>query len=241
MPTKQKPQKRPEGDLLYYRRVLGCYLRDARVKAGLSLRQLENRCGVNNSEIYKIEAGSQECRLESFIRICASLGLPAGVLLDEVVSSDFGFYQDRMASAPLMVKLTERFPELRDYVAASFAVVAAWSAHLLRSARPVLKAGGVAYPADSMRTAFVRFAEQVEKLNDSEGRRALLDALAADPLAELFRLKLLNVELMQDYIKALVSAKASDVHMGKNLAAVSGLKVAVPFWSPFLPSVDKTG
>lgn len=63
---------------------LGQRLKDRRVELGWSLRGLEERCGVHNSLIARIEAGQvKDPALDKLRRICDALEISATELLIE--------------------------------------------------------------------------------------------------------------------------------------------------------------
>src|SRR5713101_10199907 len=95
-------------DLLFWNGALGMYLRNARLAHGLSLRELERQTGVSDSEIHKVETGNQECRLSSFIKLCSALGVPCGLVLDQVISSSFAYFAKIVPTDPVFLALVKR-------------------------------------------------------------------------------------------------------------------------------------
>jgi ribosome-binding protein aMBF1 (putative translation factor) len=58
-------------------------LKALREEAGLSLREVAERAGIDHSQLYRLEAGERSCTLETAINIVGALGVKLGILVDE--------------------------------------------------------------------------------------------------------------------------------------------------------------
>lgn len=234
-----KTKRGSPDDIGGMRLSLGFYLRELRHKLDFSLRDLEDKCGVSDSELLRIETGAQECGLESFVRICAALGVPWGEVLDNVVQANFSTYRDTVNSSAVFQKLVKHE---KNAVGLSFSVaqIAAFAAHLARCSRPRDRARGATYPSPAIRAAFCSYAERLDKTFVVNGRlslltverMALLASLADDPVSELERHGLFNPDLMKDLSKSLDLAgmEGKPEHMG---GGVAGMAAHPALWMPF--------
>lgn len=220
--------------LLHMRGVLGVLLRQAREGAGLSLRQLESRSGVSNSEISKLESGSQDCRLESFARISAALGIPSGRLLDAVLFVDFAAYAVRINAHPSFLKITSRQADLRELLAANIAIIAAFAVQLVLSARPMDVAASVDYPGAPLRDSFHKFASQLENVMTGIDRQLLLRRFDEHPIETLAALKVFDWEALHHLIGFLISEKSADATKRKAWLGKIGLPPDSPIWFPVI-------
>lgn len=167
----------------------GGWIRHLRWEQGLSLRQLEAMAGVSASEIFRVENGSAPCRLDTFILLCAALGVPAGSMLDLLISSNFSWFNKtvladvefRAVADGLKVK-DER---ARDRFALCLANSCAWAAILLRCAAPLQRAQFVDYPNADVKRRFLEFAGRVAALDKVLDRAAIIRALKQMPVATL--------------------------------------------------------
>lgn len=178
---------------------LGAAIRKLRENAGLSLRALESKSGVPNSEISKIEAGSQDCRLYSFIRIASALGVPAGATIDMILTVDALLYEPAIQADPTFGDMVRPLKTTASTASFLSAVLAAFAAQLAISSKPTLVVIDIAYPNAEIRDAFVRFAEAVENGMKVEDRMALLVKLKGSPLQTLKELGLLTADLFKRF------------------------------------------
>jgi transcriptional regulator with XRE-family HTH domain len=223
------------GEIIFASKTLGIYLRLARLRAGFSLRDLEKRSGVSDSEIFQVESGSQECRLASFVRICAALGIPCGHVLDNVVSSNFAPYFKKIMENPSIERLTGDGCEVvRKPLALILAMMASFAAHLVRCSRPSDRAKSTDYPSDQIKASFLQFASSLESEEAPLERLSILKALSDDPIAEMSRLALLDVKAIKSLLQMLV-ANNKKGDLGERFEHFSGQKLSIPMWTPFLP------
>lgn len=213
-------------DLLFWNNAFGMYLRDERLAQGLSLRQLEGQTGVSDSEIHKIETGSQECRLSSFIRISAALGIPPGLVLDQVISSSFAVFAGRIEGDPQFKELCEiRWkcdPALSEALTTQLANFCSVAAHLLRCSNATRKAESFNYPSDALRKAFLSFAAFADGVGSGLERANVLRMLQRAPIGELRNRGLLDL----GFFDAL-ALRAEELRLGKG--------GPISFWWPLPP------
>jgi transcriptional regulator with XRE-family HTH domain len=237
------PIKTPERggqDVIYIRRALGFYLRELRHKLDFSLRELEARCGISDSELLRIETGSQECGLESFIRICAAMGIPWGEVLDNTVQADFVAYREAVVASFVFQKMASKHEKQAVQLSFNVAMMAAFAAHLCRCSRPADRAKATVFPTAGIRAAFCRFSDRLDKNFTGRDRLSaltvervsILSALLDDPVAELERHGLFNVELMKGLLECLtlIGSEGKPDHMGGGFL---GMDTQPPCWTPF--------
>jgi transcriptional regulator with XRE-family HTH domain len=237
----EKEKKPPsESDLLFWDGALGMYLRDARNRAGLSLRDLERTTGVSDSEIHKIETGSQECRLSSFVKVCSALGVPGGLVLDQVVSSSFAYFSHVLLKDDELRGFSVKRWKANDFshrvVTDQLACFSSVAAHLLRCSHATRKAKSFDYPAPTVGSAFLTFAATVDNTGEGLERLSILSALQHTPFQELERQRLLCLDYLDDLVQ-----KANRARIPKSI--VQSLEFArkgiggVPMWWP-LPAPE---
>ena len=122
--------------------------------ANLSLRDLERASGVSNSEISKVEAGKQQCRLESFIRICSALGIPCGEAIDFATWGNPNFYFLQVVKPAFLFSRLERQWK-SELLQPNLAILASFTAHLILCSNPVKMASLATYPCDEIRNVFL--------------------------------------------------------------------------------------
>lgn len=238
MPSSKVKTSEPKSDILYMRNLLGVHLRQARDGAGFSIRKLEEFSGVSNSEISRVENGSQECRLESFVRICAALGIPCGQILDQVVFGQPQLYEEKIAAQPAVVKLLDRLKELGPLYLANMGIIASFAAHLIRCNRPADMARAVDYPDEGLRTVFLKFADLVELVRTPGDRLKLLELLRDNPLAVLMHYGLCDSEVVTRTLKALAEGNSvADSESRKTILAAAKVRSDLPVWLPFVSSL----
>jgi transcriptional regulator with XRE-family HTH domain len=207
------------------------YLRQARLETGLSLRELERKTGVSDSEIYKIETGDQECRLSSFIKVCAALGVPGGLVLDQVVSSSMAYFFPLVANDPDFASFAASRWTLNNFarhaVIDQIACLCSVAAHLLRCSDATRKAQSLRYPGPDTEKAFVAFGQLVDATSEGLERLSILAALERTPITELHRHNLICTPLLQDVVKKAKRARAQP-------SLVPGIirGEGVPIWWP---------
>ncbi len=62
----------------------GNRVREARLQRQWTQRDLAERCGLGQSEIWSIESGQRDIRLTTFIALKEALELPASELVDDL-------------------------------------------------------------------------------------------------------------------------------------------------------------
>lgn len=226
-----KSNEEQASDLIFMRNLLGFYLKRVRADAGLSLRDVENISQVSNSEISKVETDSQDCRLESFVRVCAALGVQCGVLLDQTIAINFVNYERRLVN---QAGSTLAGGDVKEITAVNLATFASFFEHLLLCSRPLDRVRGVIYPHVSLQNIFLEIGESLERIKGSQTRFELLTLLKKTPLQVLERFGLLDTQLMMDVIAGLVADAGKDSE--KKLAL--GIKKGVPVWSPYSSLIE---
>lgn len=222
--------------IFFLRQTLGTYLKNARLKMGFSLRDIEQRCGVSDSEIFKIESGNQDCRLETFVRLCAALGISWGQVLDDMVCSNFVPFADRLDQDPLIVHFTKRYPEMREYVASNVAMICALAVHLVHCSDPVARAGAVEYPSETLKQAFSTFAQCLRKKETPAERLSVIASFESEPMQEMIRHGLFSAQILTEFVSTIADTDAKEQpFMGSRLAEIFSMKNVLPIWTPFLP------
>lgn len=187
-------------DFLPLRDSVGRQVRLGREKSGLTLRALAARAGLSHSEISKVESGSQDCRLESFIRICTALGLPPGDVLDESVLFSSEPFVKGIKRHPLTAEIGNKDKNAGVIFAAEMATWAAFIAQLLVCSHPVKKASGIMYPDSDVDRHFLEFAFFLENLHP-EKRLAILLALKEDPLQTLLEYRVMPKSFLRKFVE----------------------------------------
>jgi transcriptional regulator with XRE-family HTH domain len=225
-------------DFLYLRQLVGIYLRQWREKSGVSLRELEARSGVSNSEISKIESGSQACRLESFVRLCAALGVPCGYILDHVIVFDFAAYYPQIKGHPAFQSMFKDYVPIQSVLAANIAVFAAVASQLVLSTRPSVKAASIEYPHSDIRQAFLAFARALDKSIPPSERVTLLKVLQSDPWDTLITFRLLDSPLLFKLIEFMNSGASTNPQRRVRDLEITKRKADDMVWVPFVPAED---
>jgi transcriptional regulator with XRE-family HTH domain len=100
--------------------ALGAVVREQRLAAGLSLRDVAQRAGVSNAYLSQIERGLHEPSLSVLRAVAAALGVPLGSLLaragvlDEEVDTEGAILSDPALSEPQRLALLSVY---RSFVA----------------------------------------------------------------------------------------------------------------------------
>ena len=84
--------------MVLFRRLLGDVLRAARMRRGMTLREVSAEARVSLGYISEIERGQKEASSELLASLCAALDLPLSVVLREV--SDLVALEESLTSAP---------------------------------------------------------------------------------------------------------------------------------------------
>lgn len=188
-------------EFLVWQNVLGGYLRTARLSAGLSLREIESESGVARSEIQRLESGSQDFRLVSFLKLCAALGLPPSSVLDQVITCDPNYYAALVALDPFFkAELADVSIEAGSQKAELYSLyigsLAAAAAQLLRCSNPPLRASLARYPNGKMQAAYIDFSRKIDFEMEQLDRLGIIRALKGSPISELKNQGLWNKEYL---------------------------------------------
>lgn len=211
--TVSVPKKRdsiPGDDLrdwMFPPELVGVYLRRARWALGWTVRQLESKSGVSHSELLRVELGEQECRLQTFVRLAAAMGLPAGRVIDDLVQCNSAVFAVRVGLDPAFNTLIKTLGveddrgvlSLRNFIAnwATFA------AQLLRYGYAQRQASRVWYPSDEARAAFLAFARRCDAIENLRRRLALQELLHVAPFSELNRHQIPVEAMAREFFEAL--------------------------------------
>jgi len=176
-------------DLIWQTENLGALLRALRTDRGISISRLEELTGVGHSEIHRVETGQTECRIESLVRMAASLGVKPGWLLDRTLWTNVAFYHKKILAEPGFKKLLERMgattSEAKERLAEHLASACTLAALLLRCSDPISRAQDVQYPQAEWKKRFTAYAEKLGQMEEGVDRAATLGGLLREPVREL--------------------------------------------------------
>lgn len=219
-------------------------IREARLRLGWTLKEASERTGISPSEIYKIENGNRECRLESLAHICAALGIPAGRLLDEITASEIDRATDLSAS-PSFQSLVDRCsikdPGVAAAVAQNLRSCCGFGIQLLRCSCAARLARKVDYHGVlDLKTRFVAYAVRVDRIESSMERLEMVARINKDPVGFLIDYDLLS----EEFIAAIAGAPPVPVFLGAGMK-VFGKPDTIPtghsIWVPTIPRSDAGG
>ena len=176
----------------------------------MTLRALEARSGVSNSEISKVEKGSQACRLESFIRICAALGLPAGYILDHAVVFNSAAFESGIRSDPMMQGIYAKNKTIEQIMVQTVAVFAAFASQLILCSQPVKKASMVRYLHSEIEKRFVEFGYFLDGYIPPERRLSILLSLKERTVDALLRQKLVTAPILRELAQSFLDDKKAN-------------------------------
>jgi transcriptional regulator with XRE-family HTH domain len=226
-PTTQRPE------IIFDKVRMGAMMRSARVEAGYSLRQLEQVSGVSDSEISKVESGSQDCRLESFVRVSAALGLPAGHLIDSVVTGDLLYFYPLVVQSAAFKQLPKKPVGAEHILGYNLASCASFYAHLIRCSRPERLAQLVVYPSKSLHQLFLASAASLETWPRHK-RISTIKALRENPMSALSGIGVLDIDFAGDVILALMNESWSKPDWWEPVLKWCKLPKDFPVWLPFV-------
>lgn len=234
----KKTQKRGLGtgrsdipDFIPSRGVIGRQIRQWREKSGTSLVELEARSGVSDSEISRVEQGSQSFRLESFIRICAALGLPAGYALEHAVVFNPEPFEGKIKSHPLTPAICNNNKAVEDVFVKGMAGFAAFAAQLVSCSRPKDKASIVRYPDHQIEQRFIDFGYYLETSLPPEKRLSILLDLKKRPMDTLMGLRLISESLLRELVSPLFDHRTISPSMQKFAMAIFPIDPEKPIQS----------
>jgi transcriptional regulator with XRE-family HTH domain len=176
-------------DFWWDKNRLGRWLRYLREYRGYSLRQLEVICGLPNSEIYKIEVGHQECRIEKLFQLCTALGVSAGWILDRSLCSNPGIFKHALsieAIEELWRHIDVKDASLQQRLINTLSIACSRAAVLLRASDAPSLSRADDYPHPEWRERFLRFADALANMGgESMDKTSILGRLLVFPLAEM--------------------------------------------------------
>ena len=85
--------------MVLFRRLLGDVLRSARMRRGMTLREVSAEARVSLGYISEIERGQKEASSELLSSLCSALDLPLSVVLREV--SDLVALEESLSAEPV--------------------------------------------------------------------------------------------------------------------------------------------
>jgi len=192
-------------DLIWRTENLGGLLRALRSDRGISIARLEELTGVGHSEIHRVETGQTECRIESLVRMSASLGVKPGWILDRTIWSNVSFFHKKILAEPGYKKLLERMgmhnQDLRERLAEPLASASTLAALLLRCSDPVSRAADVEYPHAEWKKRFTAYAAKLGEMEEGVDRAAILSGLLREPARELGNQGLLPEAALKEQIQ----------------------------------------
>ncbi len=211
-------------DVAFWKNAPGFYLRHARLRAGLSLRALEEISGISHTEIHKVEGGEQDCRMETFTRLCIAVGLQPATIIDCVFTSDFSFFTKQLLAEPRFDELAvsngiETFI-LQRYLASYLSCVCAVASHLARCSNPRKLAQEIDYPTEELKRSFLQFADRWSSERESLERLRVNENLRRNPVFELMNQQIEFHSYLTDCAQALKAGQT---------------KKPKPLWVPFVP------
>ncbi len=223
-----EPTKGPE--LIFLKQWIGGDIREIRVRAGMSLRELEKASGVTDSEIYKIEAGLQDSRLDSFVRICAALGVKVGQMIDDAVLPNMNHYMEPIERAGTAKDFCKSLGVsdggVEALVASLLGSYAAFIHHLLIASDPVRLSLDASYPSTDFAVRCQSFATRATAMEPLD-KISMLRALRSNPGLELSNQKLLDPKLFKDYVEASIQEYQAHLKATKKGSDLGKLGVLV--------------
>ena len=192
-------------DFLWETGHLGGWLRWLRTERACSINHLAHLTGVAASEIHRVENGSQECRIQTLLKICAVLGATPGWILDRAMSSCPGAFIPKILADAEFPALKERFKisgqELAKEVESILSCACETAAFLLRCSDPVSRVQEVSLPHEEWRNRFTAFAAKIAATGESIDRASILEGLYSHPLRELSNQGLLPGIILTERVK----------------------------------------
>ena len=181
----------PLRDWILHHKNIGAYLNRARSALGWSLRELELRSGVTHTEIYKVEKCEQECRLSTFVRLSAALGLPWGRVFDDLARCNVGVFHRAVLADGGFREFANAHSisddRLFDDVAMQVSAIVTLAAQLVRCDSALRKAQQVWYPDRDFERGFVDYATRLDNTDVLTARLEILAGFNRAPLRELQR------------------------------------------------------
>lgn len=217
-------------EFLPLRELLGHLISQWREKSETSLRELQARSGVSDSEISRIEKGGQDCRLESFIRICAALGLPAGFILDNAVAFALTSFETGVKDHPLILEIANKNKGLIDVLSQNVSAFAAFAAKLLISSRPLENAAAPRYFNRELEARFIDLGHYLDDYVPPQKRLAFLLALKARPVDTLAELRLISSAILRELAEPLLLGKTTNPVLRHQTLGIVSRDNQSPLW-----------
>jgi transcriptional regulator with XRE-family HTH domain len=181
---------------------LGGWLRFLRMDRGYSQLQLAALCDVTASEIHRIEAGQQECRLETLLKLCGPLGTTPGWILDMVIQTNPALFIGKVQADDEFKVLSATFG-VGNSAAMALCSAACLAAILVRASMPEKRVLVDSFADDRWKKPFFAFAVRLAVMNgDSTERATILHNLLERPVAELSRQGLIVESIFREMGKA---------------------------------------
>jgi transcriptional regulator with XRE-family HTH domain len=163
---------------------------------------------VTDSEISKVETGSQDCRLETFIRLSQALGRPPAEVLDEVfhfasIPNEFAEIVSRDEEFAVLVTQYEVRPNKVPLFAA---FIGAWCNHvdtLTRCSNAEREWRRVTPQIAAIREPMLRFAKFADSSLTPKSRTELQRDLRIRPISQLRNLGLLDEAALHQCVEML--------------------------------------
>jgi len=220
-------------DLMFAPGAFASCVQGARAECGLTLRELAELTGISHSEIYKIESGGRECRLESLVHICAALGLPVGRLIDEITLAGAGFHSTLPNDPAFSELVREQYPvdpPSIALIASNLASCCGLALHLTRCAYATRAAGRIRYPVEDLKARFLAYASRVDAIESPLARLKLAMGLKSNPIQSLASQNLLSEKFVKHVLEAapVLNSAAGLLSFGEAAGQASGGMIWVP-------------
>jgi transcriptional regulator with XRE-family HTH domain len=183
-------------ELAWQTKLLGKWLRLVRLDRGYSMDKLAEASGVIKSEIYRVEIGEQECRIETLVELCRALGVTVGWVLDRVIFFDGGGFIPALSHDPatwdVLLRVGKFDDGIQEHLVEGMSSACALAAILLISSDPRSRVLSEDFPHEQWKEKFLAFADRVAEMGgDSLDRAAILHNLLELPATELLNQKLM--------------------------------------------------
>jgi transcriptional regulator with XRE-family HTH domain len=165
-------------------KAVGTILRRGRENLRFSYRELSEKCGISPTQLMRMESGEFEYSLVKFMKLCLTLGIPAGGALEAATVGEFAFDRSKIEShiAEIIGRKDAKDFKFRLLNCTScvwnyFQTV--W--RILTDGSPIGVIRETTFPDEQTRIAFERFAAMVGAFTNVE-RITMLEALLNDPI-----------------------------------------------------------
>ena len=183
--------------------LLGKMLRVVREEGFLTVRDVASATGLDFSHLSQIELGRPNISVDTFVRICAALGIPPGILVETCLFVSRSIYHvnwlndEALKQWADMRNLAEvEKKECADFIAGSALVLS----YLLKSSNPLFFVERIEFVVQEQKGRFEDFARGFSPSKVPETRRALLLNLVADTWSTLRDLALLDDSFLEKYL-----------------------------------------